>query len=125
MPDLPHSIELHDSLMTSMETRSGVLCITLGPAYVHNHGKGWLQEAKLIIDGVTVESSNPALPARLSDGTLKTFRGLYHNLLPLPLHDLGPISLEIKFESGATLRAQGGSAEIRLLGEPRFLENFG
>jgi len=49
MPNLPHSIELHDSRLASVVVEGGVATVRLRPAYVHRDGEGWSQDADLII----------------------------------------------------------------------------
>lgn len=124
MTHLPHSVELHDSRVVAIATTGRALVIQLRPAYVHNQGKGWLQDADLVVNRGSIEGPNVALPTRISDGDLKTPRGPYHNLLTLPLNDPGPISLEVQFVSGEFLRVEGASIEVRLFGEPQFVENY-
>jgi hypothetical protein len=124
MAHLPHSVELHDSRAVSIATAEGALVIQLRPAYVHNQGKGWRQDADLIVNRGSIEGPSVTLPTRIADGNLKTPRGPYHNLLTLPLNDPGPISLELEFESGELVRVEGASIEVRLFGEPQFVEDY-
>ena len=123
MPHLPYSIELHDSRFASIRSGASAVTIALSPAYLHKDGKGWRQEAELIIAGAVVGSHHDELPTRIADGTLKTPGGPYHNLLMLPLRESGLVKLEIELESGTVIRLEGESVEVRLLGEPKFVED--
>ena len=124
MPQLPYSVELHDSLLVSVAKGDGELRLKFRPAYIHRGGKGWRQDADLIIADAVVQFDNAELPCRVSDGTLKTARGPYHNLLNLPLNDLGLVKLWLELEDGTEARVQGTSARIELHGEPALVESF-
>ena len=123
MPNLPHSIELHDSRVASAVVHGGALVISFEPAYVHRDGKGWNQNARLVLSNATVEPLEIDLPAILDDGEMDTCLGPYHNLLTLPLRSPGPASLTFEFMSGAVLRATGDGVELTLIGDPIFVED--
>jgi hypothetical protein len=125
MPHLPYSIELHDSVAASATVLDGALVINFAPAYVHRDGKGWLQNARLVLHAAIVEAFDIGFPETLSNGDMQTGDGPYHNLLMLPLHARGPVSLEFEFCSGEILRATGDSVDVELLGEPIYVEDFG
>ncbi|OZB75671.1 MAG: hypothetical protein B7X37_01400 [Halothiobacillus sp. 14-55-98] len=119
----PYSIELHDSRLSTIRRESAELILLLSPAYIHRDGKGWRQMAELAIAGGMGDFNASELPAHISDGTLKTVKGPYQNLLMLPLRDGGPVVLEVELESGAIIRVQGHAVEVRLFGEPEFIED--
>ncbi len=123
MPHLPHSIELHDSVVESVRTEGGTTIIALRPAYVHRGGKGWLQEVDLVVFGSAVELATLPCPASISDGILVTASGPYHNLLMLPLDDGGPVRLDIQSTSAEVLRVKGTAIRANTLAEPVFVEN--
>ena len=123
MSPLPHSIELHDSRVTAASIEENALVVHFRPAYVHKQGKGWRQDADLVISAARIDALRFPFPLRVSDGTLKTARGPYHNLLMLPLRDPGPVVLELEFESGEVLHTSGEFAEVRLFGEATFVED--
>lgn len=79
MPQLPYSIELHDSELTGIEKRGESLHIFLSPAYIHRDGKGWSQDVEIIVSEATVEGEEVGLPTKLGDGHMKTPLGPYHN----------------------------------------------
>jgi hypothetical protein len=124
MPQLPYSIELHDSRLAAVEMLAGDAVFKLRPAYIHRDGKGWRQDADLIIGSATIDGPAVELPAALADGRLKTRSGPYHNLLELPLHEEGEVLLTLEFFSEAVLRVQGVSARAVLHGEPTYVEDF-
>ncbi len=123
MPQLPYSIELHDSLVTSIVVEGAEATVTLSPAYIHRDGKGWSQVATIVIQNAEVENAQSELPAALADGSLNTERGPYHNLLHLPLSDEGPVSLNLEFFSGNVAIIHGTSVRIALVGTPVFVED--
>ena len=123
MPQLPHSIELHDSLLAGAETRGETLVLMFRPAYIHQAGKGWRQDADLSITNPVGWSAEAQLPCRVSDGTLKTAHGPYHNLLTLPLDDPGPVNLRLEFIDGTVPQVQGDRVRVSLHGEPTFIES--
>lgn len=122
MPDLPYSIELHDSRVSTIAFEGGIATARLRPAYIHRDGKGWSQDADIIIRESRV-GQLPEFPAIIADGSLRTGQGPYHNLLYLPLAAAGPVSLELELSSGSVIHVHGNSVEVVLLGEPVFLED--
>jgi len=124
VPNLPHSIELHDSRVASASVVDDAFVINFAPAYVHRDGKGWVQDARLVVRAAVVEPFDIEFPATVADGTIETNIGPYHNLLMLPLKAGGPISLEVEFSSGAILCATGDSVEVALLGIPTYVEDL-
>lgn len=122
MPNLPHSIELHDSTISGIETRGDSLLINFSHAYVHLDGKGWSQEAEIWIGEACLGGDSVSYPAKVADGQLFTDEGPYHNLLMLPLSTKGPIQLEIEFLSGEVIRVSGRGLVISPHGAITFLE---
>jgi hypothetical protein len=123
MPDLHHSIELHDSRVSSIDLEGAMATVRLRPAYVHRDGKGWSQDADIIIRESTVDESPKEFPATIADGTLHTGQGQFPNLLYLPLAAHGPVSLELEFFSGEVSTIRGTSVEVVLISAPVFVED--
>lgn len=123
VPHLPFSIELHDSHVSSIVLDHGVATVRLRPAYVHRDGKGWNQDADIVIRESTVETTQVEFPATIADGSLQTEKGPYHNLLNLPLAADGPVSLKLEFFSAKVSAVRGTSVEVVLVGAPVFLED--
>ena len=122
MPHLPFSIELHDSDVSSIVNDQGVATVRLRPAYVHRDGKGWSQDADIVIRESMMEATQVQFPATLADGSLQTEKGPYHHLLELPLAADGPVSLKLEFFSGNVCAVRGRSVEVVLIGAPVFIE---
>ena len=123
MPHLPYSIELHDSRVSGVVLDDGHVTISLSPAYIHRDGKGWTQDALLIVEGASLETSQSEFPVTCADGSLLVPEGPYHNLLNLPLHELGPLLLKLEFFSGCTAAITGTSIRAVLAGSPVFVED--
>jgi len=121
MPHLPHSIELHDSRLAAIVVESGTATVRLRPTYVHRDGKGWSQDADLVIRGATLDGG-PIHAATIADGKLESGHGPYHNLLDLPPSTPGPVTLELEFFSGEITSIRGTSAEVILVSVPVFVE---
>jgi hypothetical protein len=123
MADLHHSIELHDSRVSSIDLEGGMATVRLRPAYVHRYGKGWSQDADIIIRDSTVEGNQTEFPATIADGTIRTGEGQFPNLLYLPLAAHGSVSLELEFFSGEVSTIRGTSVEVVLVSAPVFVED--
>jgi hypothetical protein len=124
MPSLPYSIELHDSVLSDIERIERDYILRLRPAYVHREGKGWTQDIDLILLDAGVLSHSPALPARIADGSLRTPIGPYHNLLTLPLTELGAVVLTLEFFDESVLEVASEGVHAVLQGPLTFVETF-
>lgn len=124
MPQLPHSVELHDSKLVAIRQGSSGVTLELRPSYVHRDGKGWRQDADIEVFGASYAGITASLPARISDGELKTPQGPYHNLLMLPLAEQGIVKLKLELESGQLIELQGSGIAVHMHGEPVFVELF-
>jgi hypothetical protein len=120
---LPYSIELHDSRVSAISLDHGVTTINLRPAYIHRDGKGWSQDADIIVQTSTLDSAQREFPATLADGKMLTTSGPHHNLLMLPLVADGPVEVELEFFSGSFVKIVGTSVKVVLVGVPVFVEN--
>lgn len=123
MPDLPYSIELHDSRVSTIAVEGGIATVRLRPAYIHRDGKGWSQDADIVIRESVVEAPQAEFPATIADGSLRTGPCPYHNLLYLPLVAAGPVSLELELFSGSVIKVRGNSVKIVIVSTPVFLED--
>jgi len=123
MPQLPHSVELHDSKLTAIRNTSDGVTLELRPSYVHRDGKGWRQNADIQVIGASVNNT-VGVPVRIADGDVKTPRGPYHNLLMLPLSEPGPIQMKLELESGELIELCGSAIAVHMLGEPVFVEHL-
>lgn len=124
MSQQPYSVELHDSRVNEVCKEGTALVIRLAPAYIHKDGKGWHQEASIVIGSASIEEEFPKLPAKLGGGTMNTVAGPYHNLLHLPLSHEGGVKLTLEFLSGEVARINGIAVEVALKGAPKYVEDF-
>ncbi len=124
MPQLPHSIELHDSRLAAVKAEGGRVTLELRPAYVHKDGKGWTQDADLVITDAKAPPALPQLPARIDDGQLKTIEEPYHNLLNLPLKEEGGVRLTLEMEDSEALVFIGTSVVVLERSERVYVEDF-
>ncbi|MFC3684674.1 hypothetical protein [Hydrogenophaga luteola] len=123
MAHLPHSIELHDSTLASVLVKENTAIVQLRPAYIHRSGKGWTQDADILIGDAQVDLAGAELPADLANGRVESEGGPYHNLLELPMKAPGPVSLTLELMfSEQVIRVSGNGAEVVLRGEPTYVE---
>lgn len=120
---LLHSIELHDSVLHGLEGSADLLSIRLRPSYLHLNGKGWIQNADIVIREAVVSGELPESPVRVSDGALVVGCTAFENLIPLPLVLDGVVRLSLGLPSGDVVHVTGRSVQVVLHGEPRFVED--
>ena len=124
MPQLPHSIELHDSVLAAIRNDRGSIRLSFSPAYIHRDGKGWIQNVDVIVNAATLAGTSFALPSDVADGTLRTKLGPYHNLLNIPFATTGPVELRLMMRCGADLTIKGSGISHIFIGDPTFVEVF-
>ena len=127
------AIEFHDSELTSIAKRSGLLELRLD-AYIHKSkgtpgvdaGTGWWQDAMLFVADGVVEGEITHWPAELYDGTLEIDGETIENVVPIPLDRCGTIRLTLKpcfYDDPIVVR--GSRVRLELFqGVPRRVENF-
>ncbi len=129
---LNSSIEIHDSVLTAVETRAKQVKLAL-EAYIHKSsgipgvdpGTGWIQNVVLTIEDGTLEGSFEKLPWDLSDGELKIGDEVFENLIPIPLDRRAPVELALMAQrTGDTVRVRGSRIQLELLGRPEYVEDF-
>jgi hypothetical protein len=124
MPQLPHSIELHDSRLSGIERDGKSIYIYFIPAYIHREGKGWTQDVKIIINEEIVEGNKVDLPATLVDGWMHTQLGPYHNLLNIPFVVGCPVTLGLELMSGEVIKIKGNGISHDFKKNRWLLKNF-
>lgn len=124
MPQLPHSIELHDSELFNIEQKGGDIHLFFSPAYIHRDGKGWTQDVEIIVHDATIEPKNLTFPVTVDDGFMQTQLGPYHNLLNIPFAVDGPVKLELELMSGEVVTIRGNRVEHEFKGEAVFVEEY-
>jgi hypothetical protein len=127
------AIEIHDSVLASIDKKGDRIEIGLGPAYVHQSpgipgidpGTGWVQAVTLVLEGGSVEGQVEEFPCDLTDGTLTIDERTSPNMLVLPLNQTGKIILTLQaMWSGNVITFRGNRIFAIMNGEPEYVENF-
>src|SRR5712672_3566356 len=130
--DLNSAIELHDSILASVESVGGRTKILLQSAYIHKSegvpgvdpGTGWVQDVILSVESGSVEGQAVELPYDVSDGELLLNERKLENVVPLPLDHSGKIELMLHLTSNERLVIRGDRITSELAGTPRYVEDF-
>jgi hypothetical protein len=126
-------IEIHDSILAAVSFSQGDARLHFSSVYIHQSecapgrdaGSGWTQEAILRVYGARVDGSFLKFPVRLSDGSIQLGSQIFDNEIPVPLLHNGLITLRlIGAERGESVSFTGKGAELELLGEPKYVEEF-
>jgi hypothetical protein len=124
-------IEIHDSVLASSSILSGYVILDFSSVYIHQSagipgvgaGSGWVQKARLRIKDGVIEGSFSERPTDLQAGHLALGGTILKNEIPIPLNFNGDI--ELRLESwGEVVFIKGGGAELELIGEPKYVEEF-
>jgi microsomal dipeptidase-like Zn-dependent dipeptidase len=115
-------IELHDSKVTEIGERNGMVSVHFLPAYLHksegrpelDHGTGWVQEARLIFAGAAASGDFPGLPCDVMDGELVIGAERHDNEIPVPLAVTAHTELRLVFDSIHTVRVTGRGVRLEL-----------
>jgi hypothetical protein len=126
------AIEIHDSTLDAISVRDGAAVVHFPCVYIHEStgtpgvdaGSGWVQEALLRINGAAVTRSFSKLPADLLDGYIKLGDEIHKNEIPIPLSHKGIVELHLESWNDEVVLITGSSAELELIGEPKYVENF-
>jgi hypothetical protein len=125
-------IELHDSRVADIVSIDYKVIARFSSAYLHksegrpgyDSGTGWVQEALLTFTDGTIKGIFPEWPCDVLNGDLVFDGKLLQNEIPVPFHAETPTELRLMFDSIQTIAIIGVGAELELLGEPRFVEEF-
>lgn len=86
-------------------------------------GRGWSQEAVLLMEDASLVTDRPSLPNTIVDGYLEAV-GTRHEPLPLPFERSGAARLYLRFADDSSLELRGNNPTIKLLGEKVFLQDY-
>ena len=127
------AIEIHDSILEEVSLSQGKAHLHFSSVYIHQSegipgvdaGSGWVQEAILHIHDATMEGDFSEFPVDLSDGETRIGQRLLDNEIPVPLDHQGAfrLRLEAKWQAREVVFT-GSGAELELLGEPEYVEEF-
>ena len=89
-------------------------------------GSGWVQKAVLRIHDAKVEGAFSELPMDLSDGQTRMGQIVLDNEIPVPLRHSGAFELRLqpRWQGQEVVSFTGSGAELELLGEPEYVEEF-
>jgi len=125
------ALELHDSTLESVE-HEGALLIARFSAYIHRSsgapgvdaGTGWSQSVHFRVGRARVRGSLGSLPMELLGGRLVVSGRVFDNLVPMPLIDSGPVSVQLQGRNSLELVIEGEGVEANLVGPAKYLEPF-
>ena len=126
------AIEIHDSTLDAISVRAGEAVLHFPSVYIHEStgtpgadaGSVWVQEALLHISHAAVKRSFSKFPADLLDGYITLGESVLNNEIPIPLSHKGIVELRLKSWNDEVVLITGGSAELELVGEPKYVEEF-
>jgi hypothetical protein len=128
------SIEIHDSTLERILISGNEAQLHFSSVYIHQSegvpgsdtGQVWTQAAVLRISEATVSGAFSQFPLRLSDGSILLGAKSSDNEIPLPLRHEGrsELRLEAFRENLEVVRVSGSGAQLELLGEAKYLEEF-
>jgi hypothetical protein len=124
------ALEFHDSRLAGLHQQGRKITIQFEPAYLHRSdgepgispGSGWHQNAELVFRSATVDGP-PECEGSVSEGTLD-FQGVKLNLVPAPCRVCGGVAASFTLSNGDSLKIRAESAELKLLGEPVYIDKF-
>jgi hypothetical protein len=132
MPNL--AIEIHDAVLASVAFSQGEAQLQFSAVYIHQSdgvplrdaGSGWVQRAVLRIHDAKVEGAFSEFPVDLSDGQIRMGQMVLDNEIPVPLRHNGAFELRLqpKWKGQGVVSFTGTGAELELLGEPEYVEEF-
>jgi hypothetical protein len=128
------AIEIHDSVLAAVSFSPGEAQLHFSSVYIHQSegvplrdaGSGWVQKAVLRIQDARVEGAFSEFPVDLSDGQIQMGQNILDNEIPVPLHHKGAFELRLKamWQGQIVVSFEGSGAELELLGEPEYVEEF-
>jgi len=128
------AIEIHDSVLAAVSFSRGEAQLHFSSVYIHQSegvplrdaGSGWVQKAVLRIQDARVEGAFSEFPVDLSDGQIQMGQNILDNEIPVPLHHKGAFELRVQamWQGQIVVSFKGSGAELELLGEPEYVEEF-
>jgi hypothetical protein len=124
-------LELYDARLSYIHFSDGAAALHFSYAYIHktvgavgrDTGRGWSQEAVLLVLDAQVNEPLPPLPNVIVEGYLEA-GGTRYELIPLPFEREGAGLLHLEFSDGTVLELRGEEPQITLQGAKVFLEDF-
>jgi hypothetical protein len=129
---LNSEIEFHDTTVAAI-VKVGTQVIVFLQAYVHKSpgrpgwdaGSGWVQAAAITFTEATIDGEVPDLPADISSGSLILDDEERKYMVPIPFQYAREIALKmLLITSSAEITIKGKQAELTLIGEAVYVEEF-
>ena len=125
------SLEFHDSEVSCVVAKNSDIHVVFSAAHVHQSsstpgcdaGDGYVQAVELQLHQAVWTGSLDECVGNLSDGELNV-EEISVQLLPLPFHAMGKVTLSLQFSNGVVLSATGTSVTLSQRDPPKFVENF-
>jgi hypothetical protein len=128
------AIEIHDSVLAAVSFSQREAQLHFSSVYLHqsegvpgrDSGSGWVQEAVLRIQDARVEGAFSKFPVDLSNGQTRMGKIALDNEIPVPLRHKGAFELRLQsmWQGQEVVSFAGSGAELELLGEPEYVEEF-
>jgi hypothetical protein len=126
------AIELHDSVLDSVEIIDGILIVSLRPAYVHqsrgvpgvDEGSGLVQDIAIEFAGHEMVGDVGDLPTDIFDGDFELDGTVFPNMINLPC-DGKPAKLILNlWPDNRRITVSGTSVRVKPLSESTYVEEF-
>ena len=127
-------IEIHDSIVEKIVITNDEANLHFSSAYIHQSdgipgrdvGTGWVQRAVLRIARPRISGAFSEFPVRLSGGRIMIGENSADNEIPVPLRHEGDFELRLEAfrKTNEVVTFEGSGAELELVGEPKYLEDF-
>ena len=128
------AIEIHDSVLAAVSFSQGEAQLHFSSVYIHQSegvplrdaGSGWVQKAVLRIHDAKMQGAFTEFPVDLSDGQTLVGQNVLDNEIPVPLRHKGAFELRLQpmWQGQGVVSFTGSGAELELLGEPEYVEEF-
>jgi len=128
------AIEIHDSILEAVSFSHGEAQLYFSSVYIHQSegvplrdaGSGWVQKAIIRIHDAEVKGAFSEFPVDLGGGQIQIGQNLLDNEIPVPLRHEGAseLRLEAMWQGQKVVSFTGSGAELELLGEPVYVEEF-
>ena len=125
-------IEIHDSVVESISAPVGFAVIHFSRAYLHQSdgipgqdaSTVWIQKADLRIRDGMAGPGCPTMPITILEGHIKLGQNFLDNGIPIPLDYKGAVEVRLASWNDREIIIRGTGVQLRLLGEPKFVEVF-
>ncbi len=125
------ALELHDSIIASVEQSGNSLLLHFSSAYIHqsegnpgvSSGEGFAQPALLEFTGASWSERLPSQPEVISDGEIVVV-GKVLSLIPCDFQISSPVQARFVFVSGHTLTISAASISLKLTGAAQWVESY-